>query len=136
MATLLTNNPQIRVSGLQLDFYPDFSVREILLHARNLLHQGWRLANHPLAGNLQPHQQPYKSLVLISPDTPQLISDVNAHNSLPVDELSIALLATALERYDNAKPNVANSETLRHDCAFIDKELVRATIMACGGLLL
>lgn len=37
---------------------------QVLVAARDLLHQGCVLLSHPLAGSLKPNQTPYRSLVL------------------------------------------------------------------------
>lgn len=66
-ASLITNNPLFSThspAGLDLRLLDD-SARAVLICARDLVHKGWRLANHPLYGNFRPHQQPYRSLVLL-----------------------------------------------------------------------
>lgn len=68
-ASLITNNPLFSTpspAGLDVRLL-DGDARAVLICARDRVHQGWRLANHPLYGNFRPHQQPYRSIVLLPP---------------------------------------------------------------------
>lgn len=68
-ASLITNNPFFSTSRpacADVLLVRD-DARAVLICARDLVHKGWRLANHPLYGNFRPHQQPYRSLVLFPP---------------------------------------------------------------------
>ncbi|WP_165064623.1 GrdX family protein [Desulfovibrio sp. ZJ200] len=68
-ASLITNNPLFSTrspAGLDVRLVDD-DARAVLIRARDLVHRGWRLANHPLYGNFRPHQQPYRSIVLLVP---------------------------------------------------------------------
>lgn len=63
---LLTNNPMVRDrlgEGRQVR-YQEGSFREILVAARDLIHQGHRLLTHPLSGSIKPNETPYKSMLL------------------------------------------------------------------------
>ena len=68
-AILITNNPSFpsRVPAGVDVLLLDGGARDALTMARDRVHQGWRLANHPLYGNFRPHQQPYRSLLLLPP---------------------------------------------------------------------
>ena len=66
-AILITNNssfPSRVPAGVDV-LLLDGGARDALTMARDRVHQGWRLANHPLYGNFRPHQQPYRSLLLL-----------------------------------------------------------------------
>ena len=98
----------------------------MLRAARDDIHHGWRLANHPLYGNFQPHQQPYRSLLLLPP----------LSSPPSVDASSLDFIEQAISRYAAAPPPPSPdtlTETCRRDCAFIDAELMRATLETCGG---
>lgn len=63
--SLITNYPLFFTrssAGLDLRLLDD-SACAVLICARDLVHKGWRLANHPLYGNFRPHQQSYRSLI-------------------------------------------------------------------------
>ncbi|WP_179981755.1 GrdX family protein [Desulfovibrio sp. 86] len=96
--------------------------------ARDQIHQGWRLANHPLYGNFLPRQMPYRSLILSSCAQP------SSEAPALVDITSLELIEQAQARYDAAAvlaPIRMDSSALR-DCAFVDVELLRATIESLG----
>ena len=68
MYRALTNNPLVREWGGTSDrihiIWQEGSLLEVLTEARDLIHLGWRLLNHPLASSIKPNQTPYKTLVL------------------------------------------------------------------------
>src|SRR5690554_7975280 len=41
----------------------------VLVKARDMVHLGWRLVNHPLSFSIKPNQSPYKTLVLVKTKT-------------------------------------------------------------------
>jgi hypothetical protein len=68
MYRALTNNPLVREWGGASDgihiIWQEGSLLDLLTKARDLVHLGWRLLNHPLASSIKPNQTPYKTLVL------------------------------------------------------------------------
>ena len=87
------------------------------------MHQGGRRANHPVYGNVRPHQQPYRSLRLLPPSP-----------SGTVDSDSLHFLEEALQLYQSPAAKVRQSlpgdlpEAMRRDCALLDCELLKATL--------
>lgn len=62
---ILTNNPLVAEKYPPLTlFYDGRTVEEIFLTARDEIHLGAELINHPLSGSVKPNESPYKSLVL------------------------------------------------------------------------
>lgn len=37
---------------------------QVLIKVRDLVHRGWRLCTHPLAGSIKPNETPYRSIVI------------------------------------------------------------------------
>ena len=88
---ILTNNPLVS-EQLSEDFdltYQEVSAIEILYQARDQIHRGYRLINHPLSASKKVSQSPYKSIVL----TPGKALDLK---SLEVIEHSIETLRNYL----------------------------------------
>lgn len=86
------------------------------------MHLGWRLLHHPLYGNFRPRQQPYRSLLLVSPVSP---ADYPA-----VDGDSLRLVEEAAAVYA-AAPGLCPAEVppaLRQSCSLLDHELLRHTL--------
>lgn len=70
MIQILTNNPKAynwwlnrAQSNLHIH-WQDGNFHAVLIAARDLVHLGWRLLNHPLSSSIKPNQTPYKTLVL------------------------------------------------------------------------
>lgn len=70
MYRLVTNNPLAR-QYWAVSECNHISIRwlegglpDVLVAARDMVHVGWRLLNHPLASGLRPSQTPYKTLIL------------------------------------------------------------------------
>lgn len=127
-ALLISNNPLYPDSApanAELKFV-NGSALDVLITARDLAHKGWRLANHPLYGNFRPHQQPYRSVVMLPPDYPQPVSGPEAALCAPLHFLEEALV---LYQSDVRKclPEDVPDHMLK-DCAVIDRELLRATL--------
>ena len=68
----------------------------VLRLARDRVHAGWSLLTHPLYGNIQPFQQPFRSILLGFPD-----------EYLPCDPDSLMVLEKAVELFSNASSRSA-----------------------------
>lgn len=126
-ALLISNNPDylldIAPKNIEVH-YVDGSALDVLITARDLAHQGWILANHPLYGNFRPHQQPYRSLVMLPP-----AAAAPWETSEPQTPLSFLEEALMLYQSHVRKSVPADlPEHMRQDCAMIDRELLRATL--------
>lgn len=125
---LITNNPLYLDSapaGMELKYF-DASALDVLISARDLAHKGWIMANHPLYGNFRPHQQPYRSVVMLPPDYPEPVS---VNEELPY--MTLHFLEEALSLYQSPVRKCLPEdvpEHMRKDCALIDRELLRATL--------
>ncbi len=71
MFKVVTNNPLVRGywgSGendkyIHILWYGG-GLDDVLVAARDMVHLGWRLLNHPLSSSIKPNQTPYKTLIL------------------------------------------------------------------------
>ena len=64
---IITNNPKVNErfkNKYQMIFVPDAGHLEILVKARDLIHRGAHLVIAPDAGNIKPHETPYRTVVL------------------------------------------------------------------------
>lgn len=104
----------------------DADARAVVTAARDCIHAGWRLLHHPLYGNYRPYQQPYRTILLQSP---------NAANAR-ADETSLHLIEEALLVY-SANRALAPGEApaaLKDACALLDCELMRLPLEQAGVL--
>ena len=102
----------------------DADAKPVVFSARDCIHSGWKLSHHPLYGNYRPHQQPYRSLALTSPEP----------ESSGPDLFSLQLIEEALLIYNNNKvlaPADAPASLLEA-CALLDYELMRLPLEQSG----
>ena len=107
---IISNNP------LVWDDYPHVikvngSLRQVLVKARDYVHQGYRLISHPLAGSVKPNETPFKSLVMEA-----------EQKSLDFDSLRI--IESAIEVTD--KLPKLNRKWVFEDFRIIDSSLLKA----------
>ena len=63
---IITNNSMVKEyyeSSYEILFI-DGQYREVLVQARDRIHNGHKLLTHPLSGSIKPGETPYKSLVI------------------------------------------------------------------------
>lgn len=125
-ALLISNNPDFRdnpPNSAELRFIEGEAL-DVLIAARNLAHKGWTLANHPLYGNFRPHQQPYRSLVMLPPKGAPSAFNQEPFTPLQALEEALTLYQSPVKK---SRPEDV-PEHYRKDCALIDRELMRATL--------
>lgn len=116
---ILTNNPLV-VKCLENDyeirFEKDYSYRDILIEARDLVYKGHTLYTHPLSGSVKPNETPYKSIV---------VSDVP--HGFNADMAN--MMGGSIQVFDKFTPkNRELTEKLLEDFQLIDYTLL------CGAL--
>lgn len=121
---LLTNNPAFFASqrnGLEVQPIQG-AAHDVMCVARDKVHMGWRLLNHPLYGNFRPNQQPFRSLLLVPPHNEPSSVDLE---SLHLLEQAFAVYASCAKHW--ATPDNVPPEMFK-DCSVIDAELMQATL--------
>jgi hypothetical protein len=122
---LVTNNPSLyRVIGSAR--LVEGSSLDVLIATRDAVHWGSRLLTHPLCGNLRPHQQPFRSVL------------IKENRGALVDLESLSMIEEAVLLYHNYKDRLLLPENIpeetRKDYAFVDFELMRESLMQYGLL--
>ncbi|ATW27031.1 GrdX family protein [Candidatus Formimonas warabiya] len=114
-AFIISNNPKVWQA------YPgsqkiEGSLRQVLVHARNLIHLGCSVINHPLAGSVQLNETPFKSLILTA-------------KSKTVDDRSVRLMESAMEVL-NHSPALERkwSERVIRDFQRMDLSLLQSAV--------
>lgn len=115
---IITNNPLVK------DKYPEYTIiqvenyYDVLVTARNYIHQGHILLSHPQAGSIKPYETPYRSVI---------ISD----NSSQLDFKSLHYIETGLERFLTLSQSMGikeyNEQSIQ-DFQVIDESLIRSAI--------
>ncbi|MDO4988071.1 MAG: GrdX family protein [Synergistes sp.] len=115
----ISNNPYIKkkVSSLR---YVDGDVFDVLAAARDMVHKGFVLLADPLYGNFKPNQQPYRTIVLRSPQSPG-----------EVDIFSLDLVENALGIYRDSHVTAQRGTRgcdIDRDFRMIDFALIEETL--------
>ena len=119
---ILTNNPDVAQTFQDRKvLWVDGSYRDVLIEARDLIHQGHRLLTHPLMGSLKPNETPYRT-VAVSSETG------------PLDLDSLQLIENAVETFDKfarvTRPDrgVNTPERMLADFRMIDLSLIESAL--------
>jgi len=124
---LISNNPQwLQIPSLEnyLTFqYMETQALDVLMAARDRIHTGWQLLNHPLYGNFRPYQQPFRSML------------AQPSKERSTDTLSLHLIEQALNIYHDCAHQILDIAKLHpnllRDCAYLDRALLDATLEHC-----
>ncbi|MDR1977972.1 MAG: GrdX family protein [Synergistaceae bacterium] len=161
---LITNNLSLHRSVVNgrpadADLYPDVLLQftpfspsrfiegsslDVLIAVRDAVHLGGRLLTHPLCGNLRPHQQPFRSVLIEERIIEEKISGIPKKldeprgfppvGSLPLVDLeSLSMIEEAVLVYRGCQNRLLLPERLsdevRKDYAFIDGELMKESLL-------
>ena len=122
---LVTNNPLVQKKinngslakniKIQVKFLSDLN--EVMVKTRDLIHKGYNLISHPLAGSVKPGQNPYRS-ILVEEDT-----GLN-YDSLKTMEKAIQ----KLEQFQKNKVQRKYPPEILEDYQVIDNSLITSGI--------
>ena len=117
--TIITNNPKVLSEYPGKAEFHDSPAEDIFILCRNAVHKGAVLINHPLSGSIEPHINPYRSIV-ISDSRPE------------VDLLSVQLIESALSvcQKNTVKKGMIYSKSVHEDFQMIDLDLLNSAINA------
>ena len=119
---ILTNNPDVEEALKDKNvLWIDGTYRDVLIKARDLVHQGHRLLTHPLMGSLKPNETPYRT-VAVSSEKGALDTD------------SLLLIENAIETFDKfaqvTRPDrgINTPERMLADFRMIDLSLITSAL--------
>ena len=132
---LITNNPAFssisHKSHKNLELIKiDGTPYDVIIEGRDRVHLGWKLLNHPLYGNFRPYHQPFRTLILSSPDK---------GDGYPVlDEMSLSMLDNAISIYESCSDRWITPENapkgMYDDGSVIDYDLMKEPLLKVGIL--
>ena len=121
-AFIISNNPLVwdkYPSSTQLHTELAKGYKEILIFARDFIHRGSKIINHPLAGSVKPNETPFKSLILTFPQIGVLDLD------------SLRIIEGSIQVYEKFSPLRRNwHESVYDDFQFIDWALLLSAVEA------
>ncbi len=102
---------------------------DVLVRVRDRVHAGWRLLTHPLYGNFQPNQQPFRSVLLSRP-----AADVAFPAKLDADSVNLLEDALAVYRkYEKTRVQPGDlPESVERDFAIVDISLLHESLDRYG----
>ena len=117
MIMIITNNPLL---GDGERVVLEDSSEAVLLNARDMIHKGHTLLNHPKYGNIQPKQWFCRTLLI-------------SREKGALDVQSLNLIEDAIHSFDRSEINFDKlSSTQKNDYQLVDADIILATIrMLC-----
>lgn len=115
---IITNNPLIQNKYSHDALVAVQKYQDVLLKARDYVHQGHKLLSHPQAGSIKPYETPYRTIIMSS-----------EQNEL--DFKSLHYIESALERFtalSNSMGIREYDEQCINDFQVIDEGLIRSAI--------
>ena len=116
---VVTNNPLIREaleSSIAVSYYAEDSHRDLLERVRDLVHSGYRILTHPLAGSVKPWETPYRS-VMITTDREE-----------KTDMLSLEVIEQALFAIEKSETRPVLDEKVLKDFQLVDLSLIQSAL--------
>jgi hypothetical protein len=123
--TLVTNNPRVidkvqrgkLAKEIKIKINECDNLDEVMKTSRDLIHLGYRLITHPLAGSVKPAQNPYRSIILIEEN------DLDYY-SLNTMEKAIV----KLRQFKKTKKDIEYPDSILEDYQVIDYSLISSGI--------
>lgn len=113
---IVTNNPRVSES-FRNTLFVEGTFEDVLVKVRDLVHQGVELISHPIGASIRMLFSPYRSII------------VGEKNNV-INSSHIEIIESSIINYRNInegrKTDIKNAE----DYAFIDAELLKASIKA------
>lgn len=104
----------------QIDYKETWKYLDVLLAARDYVHQGYHLLTHPLAGSVKPNQTPFKSIIL----SKESLEGAQEFRDLVLIEESI----TSYHKFMNNRPLPDWSEQTAEDFRTIDLSFMEGAV--------
>jgi hypothetical protein len=118
---IITNNPMVKNTNNAEVCFVDGNCREVLYQVYNKVAMGHKLLSHPLAGNIKPENNRYRSVLL-------------SKHKTEADLLTLAMLEKCLAKFESGfqNPAVMHNPVFDQDFQLIDKELLDAAVQSLG----
>ena len=117
---IVTNNKKLinKYNDIKIDIINLKTIEKIFNKTRDLIHKGYILISHPLAGSVKPYQNPYRSIIL--------------KNGNQLDYQSLKNYENSYYKYQQFKTdkenNIKLSEKIKDDYQTIDLTLIDSAL--------
>lgn len=119
---MITNNPKViqKYKDEELSLLTLDSIEKIFTTTRDLIHKGYILVTHPLAGSIKPFQNPYRSIILKEGNELDYNSLKNFENSFK-----------KYKQFEHNKTKINNlSQKILEDYQVIDLSLIESALQS------
>lgn len=119
---IVTNNNKLinKYNDINIKIIKEETIEKIFEMTRDLIHKGFILISHPLAGSVKPYQNPYRSIILKKGDKLDYQSLKNYENSY-----------YKYQQFKSDKENNSNlSEKIKDDYQTIDLTLIDSALQS------
>ncbi len=116
---VVTNNPLIREAldaSIAVSYFSEDSHRDLLERVRDLVHSGYRILTHPLAGSVKPWETPYRSVMITTVREDQ------------TDMLSLEVIEQALFAIEKSETRPVEDEKVLKDFQLVDLSLIQSAL--------
>ena len=117
MNVVVSNNPKVKEHRDSTYYLKDLDYIDVLIKARDLVHQNYHLLTHPLSSNFLPDKTVYKTVVLKKASTFDL-------HSLEIIENAIILSRNSLVYRDKR----IFETSILEDLQVVDYEIIKNTL--------
>ena len=117
MNIVVSNNPKVKDYRDIAYYLKDQDYLDVLIKARDLIHQNYHLLTHPLSSNFLPDKTLYKTVVLKKESTFDL-------HSLDIIENAIILSRNSLVHRDKR----IFEASILEDLQYVDYEIIKNTL--------
>ncbi len=117
---IVTNNEKLinKYDEHNIEIIKERTIEKIFKKTRDLIHKGYILISHPLAGSVKPYQNPYRSIIL--------------KNGNQLDYQSLKNYENSYYKYQQFKTdkenNIKLSEKIKDDYQTIDLTLIDSAL--------
>jgi len=119
---MITNNPKVikKYKGDEISILSLDKIDKIFTTARDLIHKGYILVTHPLAGSIKPYQNPYRTIILKEGEELDYNSLKNFENSFK-----------KYKQFEHNKTKINNlSQKILNDYQVIDLSLIESALQS------
>lgn len=119
--TIITNNPLVneKYGNKLMVLMIEGGCGQVLIKVRDLVHSGWKILTHPMAGSLKPNETPYRSIVAAAGDS--------------LDCRSLELIENSIHAYEGFirdNPTPAWNEWILTDFRFLDLSILESALIS------
>jgi hypothetical protein len=93
------------------------SYYDVLIEARDLVHQCFELITHPLVGSVKPNETPYRSIIL--------------KQGISTNVQSVGIIENSIqtyEKFEKMKPSPKWSQSILEDFRYVDLKLFESAL--------